>query len=522
MPVTPLVRTEPLRTNVQFYLFVAPNTTNSVLWTHPNVTTQARVRIDGVNLDKPIPAYGNYTTYVGNYYAKGNAINIAKRMADFFEYQGLQKGFGDIGGGLYGGAIFMQNFGTTASGKSLFYSASDAITYNGTTFYGGFHANSTAQGTQYTIDNASLTTSLRPYDFMLCCMQQLKVECDRRNLCYPAYYSDDFEEKIGPSNLLGAGNSVTQIGAGLTMSYWKALMTDSRFGEETVYENFENGSWKPKTFYDAWVAAGSPNDICKDGNGDNVYWFQGINREWAKAMYPYLLRIADHAAYKAVYSAVNAVFPLTKCGNYDIQHPISNIASDFYPDSRDIWLRYPNTDTKFERQRYLRASFQSPVCYSPKMSSGAWNADSFAAASEVYDSGNAAFYTKHPFASGYVNQSSTVWKPVMYRQVNTQRIKSCTANKNPLETIPYIEAPLEDAAANDYGVGAITHNVTVQQLYDFISSIQSIYGLKKFFVYNPSYLDLNNTSATANFISFLNKFYTTTAVTSVAEISGEG
>lgn len=518
---TVLNRATPLANEIDFYMFCKVRGPAHAIMTDPNVTTQARVRIDTVNLDKPDNTYSDYDVVAGkylydkNWYCKGNAINVGKRMADWQEYQGLYVGKGvDIPNAVagtrtrsYGGSIFIQNWATGQySGKALFKDPRDAVTHNGNQHFIGFHANACERSTPQQLQSYSLTQSISIADFTTVALQALKDECDRRNLCYPAYLAWDWEDVVGVGGMIGYGNSYERPGnPQQRISVWELVQNDPRYSTEIVCEEFFRGRWLPRTMRDIYREAGSPAQITLEGTTPR-YWFQGVNREFSKKMWVYCWRMWDHALNETLYRPARRIFPHVNCGNYHVVFPISNKYEDHYPDLRDNFLRLPSDTSNFVRKRYLRADYQCPVCYSANMSAiNRFSPTDYAPAASVSDPRNAAYYTKHSFGDGTNTPNG---RRKIYRDMCVQLVKACVAGGNPIEVIPYIEPPFANTSASDFGAGN-THNPDES---DILYVLQQHYllGVRHWMLFNPNFMigvtDAQAKDAADRFLIVLNQF----------------
>lgn len=494
---TVLNRKQPLDSDVQFYMFFRTKP-ESDLMTDPWVTAQARVRIDVPNMDAPDNTYpkydqpGSLDTYVykNTPYAKGNAINVGKRLADWQEYQGLVQGTGEVS---FGGSIFIQNWGTLQhSGKGLVKDPTDAVSYNGKRFHVGFHSAACVRMTKEQLDAAPLTESLSIPDFIKVALASMKDECDSRGLCHPAYLAWDWEDVIGADRLIGFNNTVPEIGNPTRLlSAWEVAQRDPRYSTETVYEDFVNGEWIPKTLKDAFMEAGQPESVIYDkATGKRpTYWFQDVNREFVKKISPYYDRILDHALHQSLYQPAKEVFPSIQCGNYSISFPTSAKYENHFPEAQNVFLRVPSDESNFTRKRYLRADYQCPVCYSPNMGTGRYNPANYAPASQVSDRkylanlpGVQPYYTKHSFGNGK-NDSET--RRTIYRDINVQRVKACVAEGNPVNVVPYVEPPFENTASNDFGAA----NVYNPDESDILYILQQHYllGVRRWHLFNTGF-----------------------------------
>jgi len=466
MPETIYTRSQSLDSKVQVILSTKPGNENHPLITHPNVTILSKVRVDSINADKP-PGFDIYDIN-SVYYAIDNAASLGQRWADWFQYQGLTKGKGQSFGGLYGGAVYAPNFGTTVNGvspKSIMFNPLDQASG----YSVGFHANSILRN-QGTLGDGSLTLG----DFMKQAFLSMKQTCDNRNLCYPMYIMSSWDQKINASGMIGSPSSAPFI----------AAQSSSKFGTEIVYEEWNGSNWIGKTMADAFSEAGSPP------SNSSISWFQGINRQWCCLMQNYYRRINDHALNKVLYEPAKEVFPNIICGNYGIVNPISNEQINQYWDIQENWWRTPFTP--YSQNRYLRADYQSPICYSPDMTSGASLRLRYNPASNVdYPA---------PTFSGHIFGPTKI---EVYRNYITQITRSCVSSSNPLDCIPWIEAPYEGTGNGIYEI-----HVADEEDILYIMQQQYLLGVRTWNVLNTSHGDSGTLGKTRCdiFLNTLNAF----------------
>jgi hypothetical protein len=449
-------RDQALDNKAQYILFVKPGIESHPIITHPNVTILARCRAEMVNYDKP-PGYPNYTID-SNRYSGNNAVNIGKRWADWFEYQGLYKGMGQHLGGLYGGAIYCQNWGTlTYSPSGLMKHPSDAASGH----FVGYHSNGTDTGGPY----SSLSDIRTLQDFVLLAFQTMKTECDNRNLCYPMYLGWDWENGVYPFDLVGIQPSGPGSGP------WLAAVADSRYSTEEVYEEWDGQTWISKTLEDAFLEAGSP------AHDPSVYAFQGINRTFVCKMTPYYMRILDHALNISLYEPARSVFPEIICGNYNIWHPLSSVQNEQMWEAQNSWMRMPKAT--YQPGRYLRADYSGPVCYSPNMLTG--NPARY----------NPAYNVSYPAPefSGHIFGTT---KRDVYRNYNLQTIRANTVGGTFLPAMPWIEPPYEGAANSDYPE---THTPDETDIL-YLLKESYLLGCRGWHVFNPSHSGTDSTTQT--------------------------
>lgn len=515
---TVYTRNTSLDQKIQFILWTNPAHANHPVTTHPNVTVMARTMRDTINTDKP-PGFPNYTNN-STYYSSQNAINIGKRLADWFEYQGLTKGKGEkYYNGLYGGGIFVQNWGDINwSPKGLMKNPNDQVSgYNV-----GFHANAILRN-QGTLPDGSLTLA----DFISLVFQTMKSECDNRNLCYPLYLAWDMEDVIEGAGLVGTqdspgsnlanqgNNSLPNQINSLQVQFsqgslsqnpnyqsplppidsdlgnqipgsapWLACIASPKYSTEIVYEEWDGSSWIGKTMADAYAAAGFPQ------HNPSSYWFSGtINQNWLNKMKPYFLRMIDHAFSKALYEPAKEVFPNIICGNYGVLHGISSTQNEQYWEIQNNWNRIPSVN--FNKNRYLKADYQSPYCYAPNMQLNL---------SSRY---NPAYNVSYPAPEGFGHIFGPTKREV-YRNYATQLVRHCIVGDNPIPCIPWVEPPGEGATRNVFA------DTYIPDSSDILYVLQQHYlaGVRTWIMFNPSHGDSSPEGLTKldDFLKTINEF----------------
>jgi hypothetical protein len=465
------LRDTPLDPKAQFLLWSKPEAGSYLdsheLITHPNVSIIARTRAELVNSDKP-PGAPNYTIH-STLYSEANAINVGKRFADWFEYQGLYKGMGQAFDGLYGGAVYMQNWGSGRwSPLSLMMDPNDKVSG----YAVGYHANAIADS----VDTPT-NTPLSLKTFITKVFQTMKTECDNRNLCYPMSLAWDLEEFVWPTTIIGLQN-----GGAAGSAPWLAAIASAKYNTETVYEEWDGTAWVGKTLQDAYLAAGSPV------HDPSVWWFQGINRNFVCKMYPYFVRINDHALHNALYLPAKQSFPNILCGNYGIKSCLSQTQSNQFWEIQNNWLRFPKQ--LFSPGKYFRGDYSSPTCYSPNMITGF---------STRYNPSYNVSYPAPEF-SGHIFGNT---KRDVYRNYIIQIIRASITD-NSIPCIPWIESPFEGAASSDFPE---TH---VPDETDILYILQQSYslGCRTWNVFNPSHSGSGASIQTRidTFMSTINSF----------------
>mgnify|MGYP006272769575 CR=1 FL=1 len=455
-----------------------------------NVNIIARLRSAwAIDADIPSDTYGRYGEYNATtnpngwdkeFYSKGNAIKVGKRLADWFEYQSLYKGKGQAHKGMYGGAIFIHNWGCQTEGSTLFKEiedhASDCLTIDDFVGYKnateaqalhsklkysvGFTKNSIAKSTTESVVNGK--TILGISKWMETAMLSMKAECDARNLCYPLYLAQDHEnfepylfKLVGYDRKPALDALASDFPKEWASAPWRAAMADPRFATETVYEEWDGKQWIGKTLKDAYTEAGLP--VFKNGE----FFVSPTNNEFTRKMAPYIAKICDYALSKMLYEPIKKVFPNIQCGNYNIVMPTSSEPQNIYFDVMNNWMFQPSkvfTNAQPSGKKHFHGDFSSPVCYSPVLKTGTQTIYRYDP-SEFNPNFNAD-YTKNP--AGVRGHPFGSTPQDIYRNFIKQRVRSLTVN-NPTACIPWIECPgAKVADSNIYMV----HTSTVDDLLD--------------------------------------------------------
>lgn len=446
------VREEKLDPNLQFILTRKPYDPSHNLLLHRNVSFVANVRVNAINTDKP-PGYANYVlnASVGgtNTYTSNNADKLGKRWADWFEYFGYVRGYGETLDGLYAGAIRASNFGVLAtSGKSLMFDPGDGINSKSNS---PFHAYSTRLGAG-TQSDGSLTLG----DYMTIAIASFKAELDARNLCYPRYFTQDTAELI-------------DTGAGIN-GYIQSALASSRSTTEVIYRDWDGSEWVNKTLYDAYTEAGSPT------YNMTQFWYHSTNRNFVIRMQPYAHRINDHAISIVAYNIAKTQFPKILCGNYSVCHPIfADSQQTQYWEHQNNWFRYPYAT--LDKKRYLEGDFQCPDIYSPNM-----NSNNITSYHPIFNTGFPS-----PPSDGHIFGASL---QDVYRSYCTQMVSACLLNDNNLPVVAYTEGPHEQILGGSYPVYDATEDDMA-----YIWSQNNVSGATRWVVNNESQTSSNASMA---------------------------
>lgn len=443
-----------------------------------NVNIIARVRSRfGINADKPDSTWPDYTRN-DFFYSELNAIGVGKRLADWFAYQGLTRDKGQvvIDGVPHAGGIFTQDWGTPTysgrdpqggnTGQSLLFEHADKVSdvltvadFQGYTNAAsivaarstmkhsvGFMANAIARSTTNTVmtDSRGATHNIMGLsNWIRRVMQSMKDECDARNLCYPRVLAFDLEGyrpptylytgySNRPSGATASSASPGQFPPLFKSSVLRAMQADARYSTETVYQEWSGNGWVNKTMQDAWNAAGGPT-------GDPDRFFAEGNNVWfARRWQSYLHKIADYAMSKMLYEPVKEVFPGILCGNYETSFQTTSSVAEF--DGGNYWFKWPAND--FENKRHLHTDYQSPVLYSPNISTQPYKhnparynpnyaAQEPAVLAALGTVPGGLFNLGHPFGG----TASEIYRNFIKTQIDS------AATRNPIPLMPWYELP---------------------------------------------------------------------------------
>ena len=483
------VRTQPLDSNVQFLCWSYPKYTPGntplapdALCQHPNITVIANAQLGNINaISSPsyFNGYDNYTiTGEQNWYCKEAATSVGKRWADSFEMQGLtydpknkKNRFGE-NGSRFAGGIFAQDWGCHVSPSVIqnyiMKNPDDLLWYTDPATNGkigipaGWHKNackklSTITQLQKLEDKATLSLG----DFIMWAAFTMKQECDARNLCYPKYLAWDYEGGAGvyfaadsnnnSGSIIGFDGVKSKNPAFSVSNAFDLIMQDPRFKTEVVYDEWDGRRWVGKTLHDAYTECGygAENKGYTAGTKEKpIYWFQDINRDFVRKMESYYHRINDHAMHSVLYAPMKKIFRNIICGNYNFRHELSSAITNQSYETRNLFARVPFKD--FALKKYLRADYQSPVCYSVDMAKGKYTADTFQPADVIEKAAPNGFYYYNAHALGKTPQE-------IYRNCMVQYVRACTAvckervTGNPINVIPWIEPPHEKTGG-DLGI----------------------------------------------------------------------
>lgn len=362
-----------------------------------NINIIARVRGEGWAInsgDKPDSSWPDYPVLLGDewFYSEINAIAVGKRMADWFDYQTLDRQYAHewIGGKPYAGGIFPHEWGKQKFGKTLFDEPEDLVPDRLTTsdfsgftdaqqivdyrranvkYVSGFCANAIRKSTtnqQVRHSNGNTYLVLGLSNWITKVAETMKAELDSRNLCYPAYLSLDLEGFspdmfgfVGTDEEPARTATATQVTKLFRSSHIRSIQLDPRYSTETVWEEWNGVTWLPRTWRDAYVAAGSPQHTPTSYMTGS---FQ--NQDFVRRMSPFIQKMMDYALWKTIYEPLKRVFPGIKCGNYYCYTTPNPQYYDSHPNNS--WLRTPVVQLG-QRYTKLRADYQSPVCYGPNM-----------------------------------------------------------------------------------------------------------------------------------------------------------
>ena len=227
---------------------------------------------DGLRVARP-PGYPNLTPSPNRIQTHpDNAILMARRFADWFEYMGFKRGNGVLmpDGNEYAGAIQFSKFGSISDGPKN-QENSEEIAYKRLLMFNSHRVNSEGNlipdpefgdndrlpycfghHTKATLRNrpASQTHGLTLGDFCKQVMLRLREECDARNLCYPMYMINDMEDMVG------VGGTQTNLSYSLQQAGFDQRLPYTRFGGQLLgrWQNRSDSSGiGPNNVYDGML-----------------------------------------------------------------------------------------------------------------------------------------------------------------------------------------------------------------------------------------------------------------------------
>lgn len=463
-----------------------------LMWSNGNINVIARVRGEGWAInsgDRPDSSWPSYEVLLGDewFYSEINAIAVGKRMADWFDYQSLTPTYAHeyIQGKPYAGGIFPHLWGKQRFGKTLFDEPEDAVPDRLTVndfvgfanaqqivqhrtqnikYVSGFCANAirkSREDRQVRHSNGNTYLVLGLSNWITKVAQTMKAELDSRNLCYPAYLSLDLEGfmpdmfgYVGTDSEPSLTATPTEISKLFRSSHFRSLQLDPRYATETVWEEWNGSTWIPRTWRDAYIAAGSPQHT------PQFYMASSFeNQNFVRRISPFIQKMADYALWKTIYEPLKQVFPGIKCGNY-YSH-ISTNPQYYDSHNNNSWLRTPIVQLN-QRVAKMRADYQSPVCYSPNILNAVFKYDpsrnvTTPPNNNVRDLGGHRFGTTDT---------------EVYRNFIKSKIVSINPQQSPtIQVIPWLEFPGRRVG------GEITpdqrqqrlHTSTVDDLYDIMT-----------------------------------------------------
>ena len=313
---TTLTKTGYSDTPFHITLFTPPPAGHD-LWLHPNVTVVAQAHVNAVDFYKPT-GYPNYTS--------STPANVAKRVADWIEYQGLTNTLTPTGG-----SIGLVNLGATLQGSTylIMTNAADAVA-DPAGAYVLYHAHGSASGTG------------TAHDWMATFSAALSTELTLRNLAVPSALLLDNETRSGYQYV------TKEDGTGSTNGWWPLAIASPRYTTEAIYEG--------TTLSSAYAAFGSPSITTTN------HWSQGAtNRNFVNTFLAQAEnQTFDYALHLAVYTPLKSVFPSMDYGNYEVVNPTSS--SYKYYDRQNNWLGWYNPSPTT-----LKATLVCPAVYGPDM-----------------------------------------------------------------------------------------------------------------------------------------------------------
>lgn len=459
-----------------WFLWNNPTANSSVMNNSGNVYKMARVNIsDNLNslTNKPDSTYPDYPWDNGSneVYSITNAQSVGKRLADWFQHQGLFRGKGHAYDGTYGGMIVLQNFGrdvgnpenrlftvtedlvddalATSDFSNYFdlLNKDDLISYRSENVKHtcGFSSQATTNATTNRTINGKTILGLS--NFIIEVLSSMKSECDSRSpqLCYPLFLDNDTEPHvIGSWGWVGSSNpTASQVieqgfsvfDDGYASAKWRSAINDARYSTETWYEEWDGSSWQGKTLQQAYVAANSPAFQTTASPLSN-----GGNTDWYRKMQPFFDKNADYIFNKIVFQPAKTIFKDMRCTNYGIFFSVAlpSDPSKLTYENLNRWFFTPGLT--FTAKRHIHADQMSPVEY------GSVIRDYIPGLFDIarYDVSN---YNPNYDAQFAINPNTVTGhrfgstQSDIYRNKAKQNIRSCFANDNPIPVHPWVEPP---------------------------------------------------------------------------------
>ncbi len=353
------------RATPKFYFFHKPElflpVTNKFgvgghpIWDDPRFVVQARVRIQNINAESFEPPDFNANAYFPQTYV----TNIARRLADWCEYQGFFSGKGSEANGTEG-CIFVQALGEQSDtgnlGLDLGETAWESDIGNGQGIPLEQHprdrvieaspaSNRHAYASMYHKNGTEL---VKEYCEQL--WPAVQKEFTRRGLAMPARFHFDYESSPQGGTMMAASNLGTwefhEDDNGIAMggnsdARWDdetnhAVYTDALSGDmsvEDVAADLDPGDWDPTKPF---------------GHADN----EGF-RDW---FFGWRGHVRLHAFVPAVKEPSQTEFPDALWSNFD----------DFVADDPNYKFAGLNSDKIFNTKRAgLETDFAAPVFYPP-------------------------------------------------------------------------------------------------------------------------------------------------------------
>lgn len=348
-------------------LFTPPPASHA-LWAHPNATVLAQAHVNAVDFYKPT-GYPDYTS--------STPANVAKRVADWIEYQGLTSTLTATGG-----SIGLVNLGATLQGSTylIMTNSADAVA-DPAGAYVLYHAHGSGSGTG------------TAHDWMATFSAALSTELTSRNLAVPSALLLDNETRSGYQYV--TKEDVT----GSTNGWWPLAIASPRYTTEIIYEG--------KTLSTAYAAFGSPSITTTN------HWSQGAtNQTFVKTFLAQAEnQTFDYALHLAVYSPLAAVFPSMAYGNYEVINPTNPLLK--YYDRQNNWLGWSNPPSTT-----LKASLVCPAIYGPDMT----------------DNGDPNYAIAQNGTHGLGTTTRKIWRNFTYNRLKAAAISG-------LDCRPSIEVP---------------------------------------------------------------------------------
>lgn len=296
---------------------------------------------------------------------KAHLRACARAAADCFEYCRYYKGTGSLGGGLYESGVSLLGLGTFYNSKAtdqewydmarLYAHPCDGtstdtpdtttLLHDGDSWYlpssSGYPNMGELNSALYTPWCEEGIAEVAP--LVLYFAEQMKAQCDARNLCYPAQLVLDNEQN--PVHwTVASGVEGTQYGN------FNNVRADDRYDSSTVYEIKDGDTYVPQTYADHFASHGGALAAAVGSYYGGSYGTNELVHEMLWRLYAFAY---DYAEHKAFYEPWKSVFSESRCSNYN---------NRFVPQESEKKILITNQGLEVACEN-VRADFSSPVLY---------------------------------------------------------------------------------------------------------------------------------------------------------------